>query len=400
MDLIPLPPQSLRVGQLLEFSIRDAEGKLLIARGQRLEDSPKVRALIEHGAFVMAEETREYQRAMAHKADTLMLRGATLGEISRVRSDFSARGDRGQTQTPTDERAAWADLLLHTHSLLREPRAEDFLPRFEGLTQDLLRRTRQQTDLTLMLLIQEASQEHQHYSARHGLLCLCVAELCARQLGWPEEQRAVLARAALSMNIAISSLQDKLAAQQERPDEAQRAMLSGHGDRSAELLQQLGVSDALWLQVVRLHHEAGPGPLEGRSPAEQMARVLKRVDIYGARLSPRRSRAALSAAQAARAAYLDELQHPDAPGSALIQSVGRDPPGSVVRRAHGEQGVVARRGHSANAPLVAALLGRSGNPLSEPVLRDTRLASQAIAASLAPHELKLRLNLDKLLKLY
>lgn len=402
MDLIPLPPNSLRLGQVLDFSIRDASGKLLIARGQPLHDSPLVQAVIERGAYVLADETRAYQRAAAHKMDTLMLQGATLGEISRVRSDYSGRPERAAALAPPNDQAAWADLLLRSHSLLREPRAAggDFLPRFEALLQEMLARVRQQTDAALMLLILESSQEHQHYSARHGLLSLALGELCARQLGWAEDVREVLARAALSMNIAISALQDRLAVQMERPDEVQRQELDGHGDRSAELLRELGVQDSLWLQVVRLHHEAGPGPLEGRSLPEQMARVLRRVDIYGARLAPRRNRRALSGAQAARAAYLDELQQPDPTGAMLIKAVGLYPPGSLVRLASGELGVVARRGHSANEPLVAALMGRSGNPLSEPVPRDTRLASQAIVASLAPHELKLRLNTEKLLKLY
>lgn len=404
MDLIPLPPNSLRIGQVLDFSIRDASGKLLIARGQALHDSPLVQAVIERGAYVLADETRAYQRAAAHKMDTLMLQGATLGEISRVRSDYSGRPERAAPLAPPNDQAAWADLLLRSHSLLREPRGGsaggDFLPRFEALLQEMLARVRQQTDAALMLLILESSQEHQHYSARHGLLSLALGELCARQLGWAEDLREVLARAALSMNIAISALQDRLAVQLERPDAAQRQELDGHGDRGAELLRELGVQDALWLQVVRLHHEAGPGPLDGRSMPEQMARVLRRVDIYGARLAPRRSRRALSGAQAARAAYLDELQQPCPTGAALIKAVGLYPPGSLVHLANGELGVVMRRGHSANEPQVAALMGRSGSPLSEPVPRDTRLASQAIVASLAPHEFKLRLNTERLLKLY
>jgi len=259
---------------------------------------------------------------------------------------------------------------------------------------------RQHTDAALMLLILEASQDFQHYSARHALLSLALADCCALQLGWAEDIRAVLARAALSMNIAIGPLQDRLAGQTERPDEPQRSQLLGHGDRSAERLRSLGVSDALWLQVVRLHHEAGPGALAGRSMPEQMARVLRRVDQYGARLSPRRSRKALSGAQAARAVYLDELNQPDEAGAALIKAVGLYAPGTLVRLANGEVGVVVKRGHSANEPVAAALLGKSGAPLSEPVPRDTRLIRQAIAASLAPHELKLLLNYEKLLKLY
>lgn len=400
MDLIPLPPNSLRVGQVLDFSVRDAEGHLLFARGQVLQNSPQVQALIQRGAFVLAHETKEYQRALAHKVDTMMLQGATLGAISRARGDFDHRPERGPAGAAPNDQAAWADLQLRCHALLREPRPEDFLARFGALQQEMLARIGQHTDAALMLLILEASQDWQHYSARHALLSLALGELCARQLGWAEDIRQVLAQAALSMNIAISGLQDRLAAQTERPDEAQRAQLVAHGDRGAELLARLGVGDALWLQVVRLHHEAGPGPLAGRSMPEQMARVLRRVDIYGARLAPRRSRRALSGAQAARAAYLDELQQPDEVGAALIKAVGLYPPGSLVRLANGEVGVVAKRGHSANEPLVAALLGKSGNPLSEPVSRDTRLASQAIAASLAPHELKLLLNTEKLLKLY
>ncbi|MFN3861605.1 MAG: hypothetical protein ACK4R2_09055 [Roseateles sp.] len=114
---------------------------------------------------------------------------------------------------------------------------------------------------------------------------------------------------------------------------------------------------------MRLHHEAGPGPL------------------------------------AARAVFLDELGQPDDAGAALIKAVGLYPPGSLVRLRNGEVGMVFKRGFSANEPLVAVLIGKSGSPLSAPVPRDTRLASQAIAASLAPAKLKLRVNLDTLLRL-
>jgi len=60
---------------------------------------------------------------------------------------------------------------------------------------------------------------------------------------------------------------------------------------------------------------------------------------------------------------------------------------------------VFKRGHSASEPVVAALLGKSGNPLSEPVPRDTRLPTHAIESSLAPQQLKLRVSMERLLKL-
>ena len=97
---------------------------------------------------------------------------------------------------------------------------------------------------------------------------------------------------------------------------------------------------------------------------------------------------------------MDEAKQQDEAGAALIKAVGLYPPGSLVRLANGEEGIVLKRGAIATDPLVAALIGKSGSPLTEPVPRDTRLASQAVVASLAPHELKLRLSVDKLMRLY
>lgn len=395
MELIHLPPSALRLGQVLEFSVYDAGGKLLLARGQVVRNTPLGQLLMSRGAWVQPHETRDYQRAVAHQADTLMHQGATLGEIASARPDF--RPER-QSAGPVDGLAAWADLQLRAHTLLREPRAEDFLPRLDELLQDMQARLQTQPDATLLLLVFEAGQSWQHYSARHALLVMVLAEFTARQLGWATDLRDVLARAALSMNTSISTLQDRLAAQADRISELHRREIAGHGDRSAELLRSLGVQDSLWLQLVRLHHEVGPGALAGRAMPEQMARVLRRADIYAARLSPRQSRKAMSAAMAARAVYMDELGQPDEAGAALIKAVGLYPPGAIVRLASGEVGIVLKRGHSASEPLVASLLGKSGAPLSEPVTRDTRLAAQTISASLAPHELKLHVNLTKLVK--
>ena len=396
MELIHLPPQALRLGQVLDYSIYDADGKLLLARGQVLRNSPLGQTLLLQGGWVQPHETKDYQRAVAHQADTLMHQGATLGAIANARpAGFRAERD---AKPAASNLAAWGDLQLRAHALLREPRPEDFLPRFEAVLQELQTRLLNQPEETLLLLIFEAGQGFEHYSARHGLLTLALADQCARQLGWADDLRQVLAQAALSMNIAISTLQDRLAAQADKPGEHHRRELAAHGDRGAELLRALGVQDSLWRQVVRLHHEAGPGPLASRSMPEQMARVLRRADLYGARLSPRRSRKALSAAAAARAVYLDEIGQPDEAGAALIKAIGLYPPGSLVRLASGEVGIVHKRGHSANEPVVASLLGKSGAPWSEPVTRDTRLAAQAISASLAPHELKLHVNLAKLVR--
>lgn len=400
MDLIPIPPHSLRIGQVLGFSLRDASGKLLFASGQVLPNTPQVHLLIERGAFVLAHETKEYQKALAHKMDTLMHQGATLASIAGAKADYRPEAIVKRSTPTFSDQAAWADLLLHVHALLREPKPEDFVQRFEQHYQELMARVQQNADAMLMRLVFDVSHDYQQYSAKHGLLCLLLAELSARHMGWREEWRASFTRAALCMNIAISELQDRLCARDDALTDAQRDEVRQRAATAPQLLRTLGVQDELWMQILMLRQEAGPGPLAGRGGAEQLARMLRRIDIFAARLSPRRSRKAMPAAAAARAVYLDELQKPDEAGTALIKAVGLYLPGSLVRLVNNEMGVVIKRGHSANEPIVAALIGKSGNPLSEPVPRDTRLAAQAVAASLAPHELKLLVNMEKLLKLY
>lgn len=398
VDLVRLPPNALRPGQRLNFSLRDASGKLLFASGAVLPGSEAVKEMLARGAYTQVHETEAYRREMTDKTNALLHQdNLTLGQIAKVQADFSGQQQRGPL--PQNEFEHWQDIQQRLHQLLKEPEAEGFLERFEGLHAEALERLHRQADQALMLLVHDAGQELLQYTARHGLLCMALCQLAGERLDWKVDELGSLTRAALSMNLSLGLLQDRLAQQREGLSAEQQRQLTGHGDRAADLLQRLGVQDADWLMAVRLHHDAGPGPLLGRASGERLGRLLHRVDMFAARLSPRVARKPQAGAQAARAIFLDELKQQDEAGAALIKAVGLYPPGTFVRLASGEEGIVVRRGTSATEPLVAALLGKSGAPLTEPVPRDTRLASQAITHSLAPHELRLRLSIEKLLRL-
>ncbi len=399
VDLVRLPPNALRPGQRLSFSLRDASGKLLFASGSVLPASDAVKDLLARGAYTQVYETEAYRREMTDRTNALLHQdNLTLGQIAKVQAEFSGQQQRGPL--PQTELEHWQDLQQRIHQLLKDPGVDGFIDRFESLRLDALERLQRQPDLSLMLLVHDASQELQQYTARHALLCMALCQLAGDRLDWSPDELTALTRAALSMNLSLGLLQDRLAQQREGLSTEQQRQLSGHGDRAADTLQSLGVDDAAWLDAVRLHHDAGPGALAGRSQGERLARLLHRVDMFAARLSPRVARKAQAGAQAARSIFLDELKLQDEAGAALIKSVGLYPPGSFVRLANGEEGIVVKRGASATEPLVAALMGKSGTPLTEPVPRDTRLSSQAITHSLAPHELRLRLSIEKLLRLY
>ncbi|XHS79227.1 hypothetical protein ACFJGW_04445 [Burkholderiaceae bacterium UC74_6] len=115
--------------------------------------------------------------------------------------------------------------------------------------------------------------------------------------------------------------------------------------------------------------------------------------------TPRRTRLAQSSAHAARAVYLDENKQPDEAGAALVRTVGLYPPGSLVKLASGEIGMVYRRGERTTAPRVAVLTDAAGRPLPQAVRRETNSPDTAVVESLAPHEFRVPIDMAALLRL-
>lgn len=71
------------------------------------------------------------------------------------------------------------------------------------------------------------------------------------------------------------------------------------------------------------------------------------------------------------------------------------PPGSFVRLASGEIGVVIRRGGKAPNPLVACVRRADGGVISQPIVRDTSERLHAVQRSLSTDEVKIRLDHER-----
>ena len=100
-----------------------------------------------------------------------------------------------------------------------------------------------------------------------------------------------------------------------------------------------------------------------------------------------------------QAVYFDENRQIDSAGGVLIKAVGVYSPGSLVRLANQETGVVVRRGTNTTTPRVAVLVNRDGFATGEHMIRDTGLREFRIAGGVARYECKVQLNLDRLLAL-
>lgn len=398
MRLVPAPKTGLAVGRPLPFALRDTHGRLLLAKGVVLPSDKHIQALEIKGVWVSADEADVFLRSFTSQLGQMVHRQSRLGAIADAQPESTI--GNADVAPVRDDPEDWARLLQRTNSLLRDPARAEFLGRLERLRDDLRGHLQRSPDATLLTLIYSAGQDYQLYAASHALLVASLCELAGKFVPhWDSQERDALCMAALTMNLSMAALQNQLATQADAPDATQRAMIQGHAAESVRILRDLGVADDLWLESVARHHEAEPGSLATRPIGGQLARLIQRADLYAARLSRRRKRNALSAAAAAQVAYLDENKQPDEAGTALIKVTGMHPPGALVQLASNELGIVLRRGDLAGKPVVAAVVGKSGIPLGDPIMRRTSDPTFGIARSIAPHEMKLRVTLEALLKL-
>lgn len=303
--------------------------------------------------------------------------------------------------SPADAIEGWDQIKRLMATLLRraDPDAA-WIEQFYQATERMQALARRNPDSALYLLLQAAASEIDHYSAHHAMLCALVCELCAAWFEWPDDEVQTLVRAALTMNLSMSAMQDALAQQLSPLSDAQRQQIDAHAADSALLLTAAGIDDSLWLDVVRQHHDIPPSRGENApSPAERLAHLLRRVDVYTAKLSRRASRDPTPPAIAARDACLNAAGVPDAIGATMLRVLGLYPPGCFVRLANEETGVVVRRGDKAHTPIVASLRRSDGGLYLQPVRRDTTSRHHAVARGVGINEVKVRLHHERVLSI-
>jgi hypothetical protein len=284
----------------------------------------------------------------------------------------------------------WDQLMARAARLLRESVIDSaWVERFTDLTLSVRTLARRNVDMALYVLIQANVRGFDYYSAQHAMICQVIAELAAEWMEWPEEERQALALAALSMNVSMTALQDSLAKQNTALSEGQRELVSAHADTSADMLTKAGVVEPVWLYVVQHHHrvqESESGDAARAGP--RLAELLRRVDIYTAKLSSRGSRLSITPAMAARDACLGAGGHPDSIGATLLRVVGLYPPGTFVELANGETAVVIERGEKAHTPIVASIRREDGGVLMQPLRRDTLRTGLTVKRGIEPSRVR------------
>lgn len=399
MKLVPVSVESIRLNQPLPFPLMDKNGVLLAKRSFVVDSKEDLADIARRsgGLYIDVSDSETHHRAYVEHLHNLVRTGKSLGEIAETKITKDLLDQRN---AQGDERLDWLDLQVQANSLLRDTQPAYFMERLQRLNSQLTRHSRENPDGTLFALIQLSATEVRMYSATHAMLVSVMCGLAAREvLKWSDEQQHSLSHAALTMNLGMTGLQDQLTRQAEAPSPVQRRAIDAHAAKSVEILTEMGVTDTVWLEGVRDHHTQTPGPLQPRTPAQQVARLIQRADMFAARMAPRAGRTPIAPAAAMQACYFDENRQVDETGASLIKAVGIYQPGSFVRLATDEVAVVIKRGQNTSTPRVAVLVNRSGMPTLEPIIRETSTRDFRIVVSVPHREVKVQINLDKLLPL-
>jgi len=400
MNLVPVNIDTIIVGHPLPCPLLDESGVLLASQGFMVQSRQDLELMVGRRSqiYIDADQSDNFRRGYVNRLNNLVLEDRALGQIAEVQ--ISPYDGKKNAALEVSDEPDWLDLQSQSHAMLRDTHGETFLPRLQRLQNDLDRFTLRNPDGTLFALIHLAGSEIQKYSATHAMLVCVICTLAARDvLKWSADQVSTMCSAALTMNIGMTELQDRLAVQKSPPTPEQVKRIEVHAAKSVDLLQEMGVSNTIWLEAVISHRVNAPGPLAGRSDGQRIGRLIQRADMFAARMSPRASRPSEAPSTAMQSCYFDENRQIDEAGAAIIKAVGIYSPGTFVRLSTNEIAVVIKRGLNTTMPRVAVLINRQGMVTGEPILRDTSLAEFRIVASVPHRDVRVNHNLDRLLAL-
>ena len=362
----------VRIGLPLPFGVLDANGQLLLNKGYMLENDDRLSTLCSRGSLVLLEE---------------------------VEPDTRSRPDRS-AQRRSKALEAWAACSNRLSAVLTEAGQPHFRAALDEAATPVLDLIARDPDLAILQSMRRERGGRIQHALRHSIHTAIATRLVAERLGWDVAATVSTFKAALTMNLSVMELQGELAGSRLPPTAEQRRLLREHPVRSRELLELAGVTDGDWLRAVEQHHELedGSGYPAGRSDVGEKARLIRMADIYCAKLDVRITRQGVMPDRAARELFARDPSNPMM--QALVKEFGLYPPGSFVRLASGEAGIVVKRGPTVLAPVVAALTWRSGQPRSEPLRRDTSQPGFKVLKAIGPEEIRVGVSLESLTSIH
>jgi HD-GYP domain-containing protein (c-di-GMP phosphodiesterase class II) len=363
----------LAVGKPLPWDVFDAGGKLLLRKGYVIATQSQLERLLAAGMYLGEDIKKSSSTLLAYELPPEKERPSALKAILDARERCAEIAARCKTADfdLAAKVAECAALVVKACDINRDVAIAAILMRQEG-----------------------------SYAIRHQVDVATIALLVARDMNLSVHEQSAIVSAALTMNLSMIDVQDKLDCVQGELVPALRKVLLEHPRKTAELLRAQGIEDELWLGIVLQHHEREDGHgYGGLSGAEICtgAKLLALADRYCARICQRSGRPSKTPSTAVREIYSDRGRYASADlTEQFVKTLGIYPSGSMVRLAGGEIGIVTKSLDRVANPIVHALLGLHGAPLTMPLPRDTGQSVHAIQETVDPRKVNMTVRMFNL----
>ncbi len=371
----------VHAGLALPWDLCDESGRLLLRQGFVVEHATQLKRLIDAGL---------YRRPQGAMSDV----GRSADGPAQAASERIGAGNVPQACSVFERVGAILDQL---ECLLVQAVPAGFPRRVLALADAVSECFVLDSDAAIATIQLLASHR---YSIRRLVHAAILTELLLTHDNAPPQERRIVLAAALTMNIAMLDLQDRLNHQTTPPDAAQTVQLREHPGAGVLALRSLGVDDGRWLSIVAQHHETIDGKGYPRGLAgqavERHAQILSMVDRYGSMAIGRAYRAPVLPNVVLKQIFLDKQSVDARLAALLVTAVGMYPPGSLVALASGELAVVLRRSVVASQPLVCCLKGARGERLDRPLRRLTSEPAFAITRLVSNAELGFPVDTSRL----
>lgn len=363
--------QDMVLGEPLQWDVFDTSGHLLLSRGHIIDNEHQLEMLVERGLFVDIPDKKQEAPVVAAQVRELpsVLRFINLAH-KRLESLLFDLHNQSEAQAKILE---VAKTVVYTINL--------------------------NPDIAIACIL--LNQRVSTYAGRHSMDTAVVALLIAQVMKKNADEILTIVAAALTMNLGMLRQHDHFQNKPGPLTEKELEYIRNHPEAGVRLLQQAGINDPNWLTYVLQHHENedGSGYPKGLagSQIEQNSKIISLADRYCARVTGRAYRKPLLPTAALRGLFVEDSKTIDTHlAPFFIHEVGMYPPGSYVRLQNGEVGVVTHKGKLPATPVVHALIGPRGAPLSFPIPRDTEKTLFAIREPLYPEQADVRFSMQQL----
>lgn len=356
-----LRPGELAVGRKTTLDIYTKGGRLLLSRGAMIGNEQQIEILMERG-LVKRDLNDRVDYSSEFKPFKYSNNVNPFLEVTELEDQLGRAFKHTKSGSPGAPEAFYRDIRNICSQIL-------------GLAE--------RSPEALLGTVHWPRSEEGSYSLYHPIQCAILIAVVAMKLKIHGEQLFCTLAAALTANLGMMTVQDRLNKQRTPLTEEQKTILRTHPDKSVGILESMGVRDPMWIRAVLHHHERldGSGYPQGLKGDEisNESKLVALADIYMALIGKREYRQALPVKVALRQIFSERgtLLGP-ALTKLFLNQIGVYPPGTAVKLKNGDTAVVIERRENIHTPLCSGIRAISGQVYMHPPPRDTSLPEYQI----------------------